>query len=96
MALWPFGSSQSAAPTAPVAVPASAPVTGDTAAQIQALNDKLAEVEQKLAGVKNGGAVNYESFFGNESSLEGKFERPVAIGYRGVKHDFPSDKPVPK
>jgi hypothetical protein len=95
MALWPFGSSQSA-PAATVAVPASAPAAGDTAAQIQALNDKLAEVERKLAGVKNGGAVNYESFFGNESSLEGKFERPVAIGYRGVKHDFPSDKPAPK
>jgi hypothetical protein len=95
MALWPFGSSQSA-PAATVAVPAGVPAAGDTAAQIQALNDKLAEVERKLAGVKNGGAVNYESFFGNESSLEGKFERPVAIGYRGVKHDFPPDQPAPK
>jgi hypothetical protein len=95
MALWPFGSSQSA-PAAPVAAPVSAPAAGDTAAQIQALNDKLAEIERKLAGVKNGGAVNYESFFGNESSLEGKFERPVAIGYRGVKHDFRSDKPASK
>jgi hypothetical protein len=96
MALWPFGSNQSAAPAATVAAPASVPAAGDTAAQIQALNDKLAEVERKLAGVKNGGAVNYESFFGNESSLEGKFERPVAIGYRGVKHDFPPDQPAPK
>jgi hypothetical protein len=40
--------------------------------------------------------LNYESFFGNESSLEGKFERPVAIGYRGVKHDFPQDTPPAK
>jgi hypothetical protein len=87
MALWPFGSSQSAAPV--VAAPASTPVTGDTASQIQALNDKLADIERRLAGVKNGGALSYQSFFGNESSLEGKFERPVAIGYRGVKHDFP-------
>jgi len=94
MALWPFGSSQSA-PAATVAAP-SAPAAGDTAGQIQALNDKLAEIERKLAGVRNGGAMNYESFFGNESSLEGKFERPVAIGYRGVKHDFPSNKPAPK
>jgi hypothetical protein len=91
MALWPFGSSQSAAPVAPVTAPASTPVTGDTASQIQALNDKLADIERRLAGVKNGGALSYQSFFGNESSLEGKFERPVAIGYRGVKHDFPSD-----
>jgi hypothetical protein len=96
MALWPFGSSQSAAPAAAVPAGASAPVTGDTAAQIQALNDKLADIERRLGGVKNGGALNYESFFGNESSLEGKFERPVAIGYRGVKHDFPLDKPPPK
>jgi hypothetical protein len=99
MALWPFGSSQStapAAPAAPVAVPASVPASGDAASQIQALNDKLADIERRLAGVKNGGAINYESFFGNESSLEGKFERPVAIGYRGVKHDFSLDKPPPK
>jgi hypothetical protein len=96
MALWPFGSSQSAAPAAPVAVPASAPASGDAAGQIQALSNKLAEIEQKLAGVKNGGALNYESFFGNESSLEGKFERPVAIGYRSVKHDFVTDKPQSK
>jgi hypothetical protein len=96
MALWPFGSSQSAAPAAAVPAGASASVTGDTAAQIQALNDKLADIERRLGGVKNGGALNYESFFGNESSLEGKFERPVAIGYRGVKHDFPLDKPPPK
>jgi hypothetical protein len=97
MALWPFGSSQSTPPPA-AAIPAgaSAPATGDTAAQIQALNDKLADIERRLAGVKNGGALNYESFFGNESSLEGKFERPVAIGYRGVKHDFSLDKPPPK
>jgi hypothetical protein len=96
MALWPFGSSQSTAPTAPVAVPANTPAAGDTAGQIQALNDKLADIERKLAGVKNGGALNYESFFGNESSLEGKFERPVAIGYRGVKHDFPLNNSPPK
>ncbi|HEU0084005.1 MAG TPA: hypothetical protein VFQ87_14155, partial [Bradyrhizobium sp.] len=93
MALWPFGSSPSA-PAAPVAAPAAA--GGDTVAQIQALNDKLAEIERRLAGVKNGGALNYESFFGNESSLEGKFERPVAIGYRSVKHDFPSDTQATK
>jgi hypothetical protein len=98
MALWPFSSGQSAAPAATVAAAASAPApaAGDTAGQIQVLNDKLAEIERKLAGVRNGGAMNYESFFGNESSLEGKFERPVAIGYRGVKHDFPSDQPAPK
>jgi hypothetical protein len=95
MALWPFGSNSSSAPAAPL-VPAAVPVSGDAASQIQALSAKLADIERRLAGVKNGGAVNYESFFGNESSLEGKFERPVAIGYRGVKHDFPLDTSPPK
>src|SRR3954464_1562625 len=51
MALWPFGSSSSES-VAPVAAPASAAASGDTAAQIQALNDKLAAIETKLAGVK--------------------------------------------
>jgi hypothetical protein len=98
-ALWPFGSNSNAAPAAPAAVayvPAPPPPptpAADSADQIQVLTDRLAKVEQSLAGVKNGGALSYESFFGNESSLEGKFERPVAIGYRSVRHDFPLDKP---
>jgi hypothetical protein len=32
--------------------------------------------------------LSFESSFGRESSLEGKFERPVAIGYRGIKRDL--------
>ena len=96
-ALWPFGSNSNAAPAAPATVayvPAPPPPpAADSADQIQVLTDRLAKVEQRLAGVKNGGALSYESFFGNESSLEGKFERPVAIGYRSVRHDFPPDKP---
>jgi hypothetical protein len=95
-ALWPFGSSSSSAPAVPAAVPVSAPspapaaTSGNGAAdQIQVLTDRLAKLEQQLAGVKRGAAMNYESYFGNESSLEGKFERPVAIGYRSVRHDFP-------
>ena len=96
MAWWPFGSgSSSASVAAPAAdsAPPVVPVSGDTASQIQALNAKLADIERRLAGAKNGGALNYESFFGNESSLEGKFERPVAIGYRSVKHEFTPEKP---
>lgn len=97
-ALWPFGSSSNAAPATPVSAydPAPAPLptpAAGSADQVQVLTDRLAKVEQRLAGVKNGGALSYESFFGNESSLEGKFERPVAIGYRSVRHDFPLDKP---
>jgi hypothetical protein len=95
LALWPFGSSSSASQV-PVAVPVSAPspspspAPGNGAAdQIQALTDRLAKLEQKLSNVKNGGALSHESFFGNESSLEGKFERPVAIGYRSVRYESP-------
>jgi hypothetical protein len=97
MSFWPFNSGSTAAPAAPVAsvsVPANAPAVSSASApasaadQIQALTDRLARVEQKLSNARNGGALSYESFFGNESSLEGKFERPVAIGYRSVRRDL--------
>jgi hypothetical protein len=91
MAWWPFGSSQDPAPAAPVSprTPAN-PVTldGSTAEQMQALTERLADVEQKLAKAKSGGALTYDSSYGRESALEGKFERPVAIGYRSVKRRF--------
>ena len=61
------------------------------AEQIRILSSRLAELEARLARVRSGGAINYESFFGNESSLEGKFERPVAIGYRSVRGAFTRD-----
>jgi hypothetical protein len=96
MALWPFGSSKDSAPAAPAPDRAPAtPVTldGSTAEQVQALNDRLADVEQKLSKVKSGGALSYESSYGRESALEGKFERPVAIGYRSVKRRFDVSKP---
>jgi hypothetical protein len=86
-ALWPFGSSQGTLP-APATDSAPAAIGATAAEQMQALNNRLADLERKLASVKNGGVINYESFFGNESSLEGKFERPVAIGYRSVKRDI--------
>ena len=94
MAFWPFRSSQEAAPAAPVAVAATSPAAapGDLAGQINALNNKLAELQQDLDRLKNAGAFNYRSSSGNEASLEGKFVRPVAIGYRSVKHDFSAPK----
>jgi hypothetical protein len=96
MALWPFGSSQDAAPAAPAPYRAPAnPVTldGSTAEQVQALTNRLADVEQKLSKAKSGGTLAYESSYGRESALEGKFERPVAIGYRSVKRRFAVSKP---
>ncbi len=87
---WPFASNPPPAPYSPPAYTAPEPGTADAstnagaAEQIRILSTRLAEVEGRLARVRSGGAMNYESFFGNEASLEGKFERPVAIGYRSV------------
>jgi hypothetical protein len=88
MAWWPFGSGENAA-AAPDPAPLPAPMLdGSMVQQVQALSTRLAGLEQKLAKVKNGGVLSFESSFGRESSLEGKFERPVAIGYRGIKRDL--------
>lgn len=95
MAFWPFRSTQEAAPAAPAAVAAASPpaVPGDLAGQVTALNNRLTEIQQNLDHMKNAAAFNYRSSSGNESSLEGKFTRPVAIGYRSVKHDLSAAKP---
>jgi hypothetical protein len=88
MAWWPFGSGENAA-AAPDPAPLPVPMLdGSMVQQVQALSTRLAGLEQKLAKVKNGGVLSFESSFGRESSLEGKFERPVAIGYRGIKRDL--------
>jgi hypothetical protein len=91
----PYGGSTVPSYGGSAATPVPAPAGSNASDQMQALASRLAELEQKLANVKNGGALSYQSFFGNESSLEGKFERPVAIGYRSVKHDFPVPPPQP-
>ena len=97
---WPFASSAPSAaayPPPPYAPPetgaADASTSAGAAEQIRILSSRLADVEGRLARVRSGGAMNYESFFGNESSLEGKFERPVAIGYRSVSCPCMSDAP---
>jgi hypothetical protein len=87
-AIWPFGDSNNKSTSdlpAPQA-PGTAPTGGDD--QIAGLKKKLAEIENELARIRNGGALSYESSFGSESSLEGKFERPIAIAYRSVPFEF--------
>jgi hypothetical protein len=96
--LWPFGSSQPADPPSPPPGPAQ-PAANQTSEKdgntgkadpntIKALSNRIDELQQKMASIQNGAALGYDSFFGNESSLQGRFERPVAIGYRSVKFDF--------
>jgi hypothetical protein len=59
---------------------------------VKILHGKVDELQRKVSSIQNGAALGYESFYGNESSLEGRFERPVAIGYRSVKIDFAGQK----
>ncbi len=96
MALWPFGTSQDPPPPMPevdsAPRPPAIPANGAATDQFQALNSRLDDLEQRLSKVKRGAALNYQSSYGNESSLGGKFERPVAIGYRSVQRDFVSEK----
>jgi hypothetical protein len=93
---WAARAAPPAAPSEPpAAAPAAAPaaVTGDLAGQIAALNTRVAELQHSFDRMKNGAAVQYQSSSGNEASLEGRFIRPVAVGYRSVKHDIPAPKP---
>jgi hypothetical protein len=90
--LWPFGSSSDEPATRPAEL-----VTASTAAnteQIETLKKRIADVEGQLVKLRNGGTVSFDSFHGSESSLEGKFDRPVAIAYRSVKFEFPRDAPA--
>jgi hypothetical protein len=97
LAWWQSASSQdTASGSAPAPDPAPASATtldGGMSQQVQALNTRIAGLEQRLSKAKTGGTLMYGSSYGNESSLEGKFERPVAIAYRSVKHEFAPVKP---
>ena len=74
---------------------ANAPSSAVNAEQIESLKKRLAEIEGQLAKLNKGGAMSYDSFSGNESSLEGKFDRPVAIAYRSVKFEFSKQEASP-
>lgn len=91
-ALWPFGSSE---PTqkAPAVLPAAAPALTPETDAVKLLQNRVDELQRKVSSIQSGAALGYESFFGNESSLEGRFERPVAIGYRSVKIDLAGQAP---
>jgi hypothetical protein len=91
-ALWPFGNSEPARNTTPAQPAPSSSATPETD-PVKILVSKVDELQRKVSSIQNGTALGYGSFFGNESSLEGRFERPVAIGYRSVKMDFASEKP---
>lgn len=91
-ALWPFGSSEPAQ-KAPAPQPAAVPPGTSETDAVKLLQARVDELQRKVSSIQNGAAIGYESFFGNESSLEGRFERPVAIGYRSVKIDLASQTP---
>jgi hypothetical protein len=87
-AIWPFGSSSDEAPAGRAQEASGVPSGAATVEQVEALKKRIADIEGQLSKTRNGGALSFDSFFGSESSLEGKFERPVAIAYRSVKFDF--------
>lgn len=85
--IWPFGDSNNRG-TTDLTV-GGKPSVGDD--QIDALKKQLYEIENEISRIRNGGTLAVESSFGSESSLEGKFARPIAIAYRSVPYEF---KPV--
>lgn len=88
-ALWPFGSSQQPQnANAAQPSPSSAGDRSNDLDPIKAMSNRIDELQRKVSSIQSGASLGYESLFGNESSLEGRFQRPVAIGYRSVKNDF--------
>ena len=90
-AVWPFGSSSEEEPVKRPQEPAPQQAGATDIEQLDSLKKQVAEIESQLSRVRNGGALSYDSFFGSKSSLEGKFDRPVAIAYRSVKFEFAKD-----
>jgi hypothetical protein len=75
--------------------PASTPQSANERAEYDAMKKQVAQLQKQLADARGGGSIVYESSSGNEISLEEKFDRPVAIGYRAVRYDFPAPATEP-
>jgi hypothetical protein len=91
--LWSLsGTGQQKVVTPPQEPPAQSVSETDNIDASKAIGRRIDDLEHKVALIQSGAAIRYQSFSGNESSLEGKFERPVAIAYRSVRTEFPSGK----
>lgn len=73
-----------------VTVQAPGQGAGDRA-DIDAVNKRLNDLEAQLPKTSPGGALEFESESGSEIVLKETFDRPIAIGIRTVRYDFPED-----
>lgn len=64
---------------------AQAPARND----IDELKQRLKDVEAQLSKTSPGGVLTFESESGSEILLKETFDRPIAIGIRTVRFDFP-------
>ena len=65
------------------------PQTGDS--DTDAMKRRIEELERQLAAVRNANAAVADAVYNRESSFEGTFDRPVAIGFRGIRVDWSSE-----
>ncbi len=82
-------SSEQSAPAKPPEPP-TAPGAGERT-DVDAVKKRLNDVEAQLAKTSPGGALAFESESGSEIVLKETFDRPIAIGIRTVRYDFPKD-----
>jgi len=74
-------------PEPPSTAPSPAPGS-DT----DAMKQRIGELERQLASVRKSNAALAETGYNRESSFQVAFERPVAIGFRGIRLDLDGTK----
>lgn len=75
-----------AATPSPSAKPADDTPTGN--AESDAMKRRITELERQFTAVKNANAAVAEAAYNRESSFQDTFDRPVAIGFRGIRVDW--------
>lgn len=91
-AIFSGGGSEEASPPRSAEPPPAQPTNGVAGTdQLEDLKKRLASLEQQVAKIRTGGVLSYDSYSGRESSIEGTFERPVAIAYRSIAVDFTAE-----
>jgi len=68
---------------------APSPATGS---DTDAMKQRIGELERQLASVRKSNAALAETGYNRESSFQVAFERPVAIGFRGIRLDLDGAK----
>lgn len=74
----------------PSATPADDTPTGN--AESDAMKRRIGELERQFTAVKNANAAVAEAVYNRQSSFQDTFDRPVAIGFRGIRVDWTNTK----